>query len=232
MESAQSDLALPPPEASEVVAVFERAWSAIRQRWPETPEVVMLLGSGVVNGQLRKNGHFSADRWNHVQGKRSECLIAGESLIRTAREIFGTLIHEAAHGINATRGIEDTSRQGRYHNKNYRDTAEEIGLEVEKMAPFGYCKTTVNDGLAAEFLGEIEEIDRVAKQYVRLLTFDTKKKRNGKPFAVCACPEPRKIEGSKKMFEFGPIVCGCCNTNFQVQEPEVEEGEDGEGEED
>jgi hypothetical protein len=35
-------------------------------------------------------------------------------------------VHEAAHGLANTRGVKDTSRQGRYHNKRFRALAEEL----------------------------------------------------------------------------------------------------------
>ena len=36
---------------------------------------------------------------------------------RTPADVLDTLLHEAAHALAAARGIKDTSRQGRYHNK-------------------------------------------------------------------------------------------------------------------
>ena len=57
-------------------------------------------------------------------------MISGEGLARTPREVLGTLLHEAAHALAAARGITDTSRQGRYHNKKYAALAAELGLDV------------------------------------------------------------------------------------------------------
>jgi hypothetical protein len=42
--------------------------------------------------------------------------------------VLDTELHEAAHGLAAARGIQDTSRQGRYRNARYRGLAEELGL--------------------------------------------------------------------------------------------------------
>src|SRR6266571_146279 len=64
--------------------------------------------------------------------------IAGEGLDRGARGVLGVALHEAAHAAAAVRRIQDTSRQGRYHNVRYRRLAEELGLPVEQMDGFGW----------------------------------------------------------------------------------------------
>ena len=57
--------------------------------------------------------------------------MGGEGLRRGARAVLGTLLHEAAHGVATTRGIKDTSRQGRYHNRRFAELAAELGITVE-----------------------------------------------------------------------------------------------------
>lgn len=52
-------------------------------------------------------------RWQHGDQLLSGLFVGGE-LQRGNAEILATLLHEAAHGVAATRGIRDTSRQGRY----------------------------------------------------------------------------------------------------------------------
>ena len=51
-------------------------------------------------------------------------MISGEGLRRSPAEVLGTLLHEAAHALAHARGIKDTSRQGRYHNKHFKTHAE------------------------------------------------------------------------------------------------------------
>jgi hypothetical protein len=38
--------------------------------------------------------------------------------------VLENLLHMAAHGLAAARGISDTSRRGQYHNKKDRELAE------------------------------------------------------------------------------------------------------------
>jgi hypothetical protein len=100
--------------ASPLVAALEQVWAAIRRRHPEVPEVVVVVAAGGEGRRLRW-GHFASGRWQLPAGRRPEVLVGGEGLRRPAREVLGTLLHEAAHGLADRRGIQDTSRGGRYH---------------------------------------------------------------------------------------------------------------------
>ena len=65
-------------------------------------------------------------------------------------------------GLAAARGIQNTSRQGRYHNAQYRRLAEELGLAVEQSGGFGWSGTTVPDATAAVYAGELGRAGRRA----------------------------------------------------------------------
>lgn len=56
--------------------------------------------------------------------------------------VLGTLLHEAAHGVASTRGIKDTSRQGRYHNRRFAQLATELGIVVAPDGARGWSATT------------------------------------------------------------------------------------------
>ncbi|WP_096331100.1 hypothetical protein [Nannocystis exedens] len=132
--------------ASTLVQALETCWRAIQARHPELPDAVILIGAGDENPRALKWGHWSPARWTvPASGHRSEVLIAGESLSRPARDTFGTLLHEAAHGLAWARKIQDTSRQGRYHNKEYKALAEQVGLTVEKDRLHGWTITKITD---------------------------------------------------------------------------------------
>src|SRR6266571_7104988 len=75
-----------------LVAELDRAWSAIRARHPDVPEVVLALGSGS-DGRRRglRYGHFAADCWERGGGRLPEMFVGGEGLGRGARAVLGTL---------------------------------------------------------------------------------------------------------------------------------------------
>jgi hypothetical protein len=72
--------------------------------------------------------------------------------------VLGTLLHEAAHGLAGVRGVRDTSRGGRYHNRRYRSLAQELGLEVQETPPIGWSATTVSDATAEDYRQVLNEL--------------------------------------------------------------------------
>lgn len=80
-----------------------------------------------------------------------EINICAEYLTRPIEEVCETILHEMAHLYNAEHGIEDTSRNGYYHNKHYMETAAAHGLKVEKSKKYGYNMTFLTDE-AKEFI--------------------------------------------------------------------------------
>ena len=131
--------------ASELVSACETAWVAIRRHHADVPDAVIVLGTGVDRGRLVKLGHWWDGRWVADGDVRGEVLLAGEALHLPPEEVFEVLLHEAAHGMNAARRVKDSSRGGRYHNLRFKAAAEELGLVVDRMHPYGWAKTTIGE---------------------------------------------------------------------------------------
>ncbi|CAK7037612.1 MAG: hypothetical protein BACD_00178 [Bacteroides rodentium] len=74
-----------------------------------------------------------------------EINICAEYLTRPIDEVCETILHEMVHLYNAEHGIEDTSRNGYYHNKRYKETASAHGLIVEKTKKYGYSQTSLSE---------------------------------------------------------------------------------------
>ncbi len=72
-----------------------------------------------------------------------EINMCAEYLSRPFLEICCTLIHEMVHLLNLQNDVQDTSRSGKYHNKKYKEAAEQHGLYVEKDSKYGWCNTTL-----------------------------------------------------------------------------------------
>ncbi len=222
-----------PPAASVVVAACEEAWRAIQRRHPEVPDAIQVLGSGVERGRLVKLGHWWGGRWVADGEVRGEVLRAGEALNLMLGQVFEILLHEAAHGLNAARGIKDTSRGGRYHNARYQATAQEVGLAVEQMPPYGWAKTELTPAAVQRYLPEIERLGeamRIARRLereVRLGTGDTTgagrddtgasggdRQQPKQPPATCGCG--RKMRMAPSVLAQGPVLCGLCGQDFTV----------------
>lgn len=216
-----------PPEASALVAACEEAWRAIQAHHPEVPHPVIILGSGVERGRLVKLGHWSTGRWVADGELAGEVLLAGEALNLPAPDVFEVLLHEAAHGLNAARHVRDTSRGGRYHNRRFKTTAEELGLDVTAMPPYGLAKTTLGRTARERYGDEIETIAD-AMRIVRQLSRHTKAPGAGTPDtdtggnragsirpAVCGCG--RRMRMAPSVLELGPVLCGLCNETFSTE---------------
>lgn len=218
--------------APRLVAALDRVWAAIRRRHPEVPEVVMTLGSGSIGARSGRItlGHFAANRWQRGEGRLPEMFVAGEGLANGPRDVLATLLHEAAHGLADARGIQDTSRQGRYHNARYRDLATELGLEISKIDGIGWSGTKVPDGTAEAYQAELGELAGaiVAWRHTEGSAAlgsgdgdDEGKQPNNNGYAArCECG--RRIRVAPTVYVAGPITCGLCGADFHADDPDAE----------
>ena len=221
---------LPGPTASALVLACESAWGDIRTRHPELPEVVVILGSGVERGRLVKLGHWWGGRWIADGQVRGEVLLAGEALHLEPKQVFEVLLHEAAHGLNAARGVKDTSRGGRYHNEKFAATAREVGLNVRAMPPYGMAGTELtveteeSYGVTIAALGDAMRIARQLDGIKGVGAEETggtepgttggaeaDRSRNA-PSSACGCG--RKMRMHAGVLAQGPVICGVCGTEF------------------
>src|SRR5437016_11286201 len=69
--------------------------------------------------------------------------------------------HEAAHTIASRRGIKDTSRQGRYHNRRFRMLAEEVGLEGERDPERGWPLMVLSEEAKAAYRDTVAQLEDV-----------------------------------------------------------------------
>jgi len=199
-----------------LVTALDRTWAAIMTRHPDVPAVVIAMGSGSGNGLRLKLGHFAVDRWQRGDGRLPELFIGGEGLAKGARDVLGTLLHEAAHGVASVREIQDTSRQGRFHNTRYRDLAAELGLTVAKRGADGWTDTAVPDTTAALYRAELRRLGDalVAYRHLEPAGRGRRKSNNNGMAARCGCD--RRIRVAESVLGAGPITCGLCGTDFEA----------------
>ena len=204
--------------ASLLLAALERTWQTIRQRYPDVPEAVLVVASGS-EGKRLNLGHFAPHRWQVNGADRHEVLVGGEGLHRGPLEVLGTLLHEAAHGLAQARGVQDTSRQGRYHNRRYAQLARELGLDVAHLDPIGWSATTVPEATAAGYAGQLEELQAALvlwrRQEARIGTGT--RSRN---LLACTCACGRRLRVAKATLAEAPILCGACEQPFEPADPD------------
>lgn len=244
---------------SAVVKALEAVWTDLRKRHPDLPDVVIITGSGLTGGPSRW-GHFWADRWNvegaavePIEGKperRAEMFVAGERLACGAEATLQTMLHEGAHALAEVRGIQDTSRQGRWHNQRFLDLAREVGLDYpdeRASKTIGWSAVVLTDETREHYAPLIKKLDAAIVAHLNMPTLlglglgtdgenapktKTKTGTPGRqnPRLTCGCDKPRIIRVSRATVEQGPILCGVCKEAFSEDEPEQPaSGTEGEG---
>lgn len=220
--------------ASRLVAACENAWRALQRHHPEIPDAVIVLGTGVERGRLVKLGHWWGGQWVVEEGRRAEVLLAGEALHLSPDAVFEVLVHEAAHGVNATRGVKDTSRGGRYHNAHFKSTAEALGLTVTRQDRNGWATTTLSPEARerhAQTIAAIAAEMRLARHVPPPPAptgvqagqdgpgvgvgggGDGKGRSSGQAVtATCGCG--RRLRMAPSVLAAGPITCGRCRAEF------------------
>jgi hypothetical protein len=252
---------------STLITALERTWTTIRRRHPDLPEVVFITGTGLRHAAISsidaKWGHFGAQRW--VAGRpqpttppkpeaghdaslqvppdrKPELFVAGECFAEGATHTLTTILHEATHALAHSRGVKDTSRQGKYHNRRFLELAAELDLEWPagaKAHPVGgFGEVQLTDHARAVYADKIGELDTTIT--LHLDTFrrlrlagggladpgittpegdgageDGGEKTFNRSKLICGCYPERSIRVSPKQAARGPILCGICGAEFQ-----------------
>jgi len=176
--------------------------------------------------------------WADIQRHHPELpdLAAPESLIGESSSACGNelsferLLHEAVHGIAAARGIRDTSRAGRYHNRRFLAIADEMGLDhAEEPHPSsGFSLVVMRPDTRKRYRITIERLQRALRAHTVATTAD-----NGGSFrgpaarhgssgggvrvkAVCDCG--RNVRVVPSVLAQAPIMCGACGQPFRIPE--------------
>jgi hypothetical protein len=210
-----------------LIAALEQAWTAIRTRHPDVPAAVVIVGSSPTKpNQNLTLGQFDPHRWQAGTDRIHEVLISGEGLTRTPAEVFTTLLHEATHGVANTRSIKDTSRQGRWHNKNFATLAAELGMTTTKDPKLGYSPCTLADTTTAIYADSINTLAAALSAYRhRDLAGEPKTRPNNNNGIACECECPRKLRIARSVFDEGPILCAICSTAFTPEDVDRDEYE-------
>lgn len=177
-----------------------------------------------------------AAAWADIQRHHPELpdLAAPESLIGESSSACGAelsferLLHEAVHGIAAARGVRDTSRAGRYHNRRFLAIAEELGLNhsEEPHPSSGFSLVVLAPATRRRYRPTIERLHRALKAHDAATTTDTGRSFRGpaarhgssgggvRVKAVCECG--RNVRVVPSVLAQAPIMCGACGKPFRI----------------
>ena len=154
-------------------------------------------------------GHFvcSSKAWsiNDKTGEHGafEINISAGTLDRPIENVAATLVHEMVHEYCFINGIQDTSRQGAYHNKRFRDEAVKRGIMIDYDPRIGWSLTSPTEELI-EFLIEYGFEDIRIGRNESGGYFIGGGNRTGNPGTGTATV-PKKGNSHK-------LICPCCHT--------------------
>lgn len=183
------------------------------------PDVVITIQS-----QPKSYGYITTSPvWIDESNHYYEINITAEYLARPIYNVMATLLHEMCHLYAMINNIKDTSQNGRYHNKRFKEIAEHRDLIITYMPSIGYSKTEPSD----KFISVIEQygLDKDIKHYrseYMIVTGTTpgtdkgiigvdgkpvkpKKKSSTRKYICPSCK--LSVRATKDVF----IICGNCN---------------------
>jgi curved DNA-binding protein CbpA len=202
--------------ASRILKVLEDTWLEIRRWHPDILPAVIIIASGT-GGKQTRLGHHAPGRWNVAGQQYAEIMISGEGLRRTAREVLATLLHEAAHALAHERGIKDTSRQGRYHNKQFKIHAEELALTVEHDDPNGWSASTITPAAERAYARQLEALTEAMTLWRHGETTTSSTARRSTNLLAACCPCGRSSRVAASTLAEAPITCQACDGKFQAK---------------
>lgn len=173
----------------EELSVLQKAFAAFNKKYfgDQLEPVVITIQS-----DLNAYGYYTCGKvWKVGEGKEGkechEINLSAETLKRHYYATCATLLHEMVHHYCDQFGIKDTSRQGRYHNKDFKKIAEERGLIISYSKAIGWSDTEPSEGL---------------KKFIDSLNLDFQKLYRDTPIK-----EPKETKASK-VFKYQCPVCG------------------------
>jgi ribosomal protein L37AE/L43A len=120
-----------------VIGQLEEMFTEFNNHWfsgkLERPVIAVSPDHGRRRGRTTYGWCTTYKAWQTGEdGGYYEINMCAEQLNRPFTDTAGTLLHEMVHLQNIQDGVKDCSRSGTYHNKEFKRTAEEHGLTVEK----------------------------------------------------------------------------------------------------
>jgi hypothetical protein len=205
-----------------VTAALDHAWAKIQKLEPDVPEAKWYLTNG-------RSSSCATGPWNNPDDLvlRINLKLPKEPDESTARnrgaeDILGQLLHWAAH---AATGIS-TGAEGRYHNREFGEIAEKLGLEIKYAEGLGWAPVPVAvDGRNADLLSakgqqrfraEIKALDK-AMQTWEPESDDAARKTSRGPLAMqCSCTPPRVLRAHPGVALGPDVVCSVCGKPFRI----------------
>ena len=124
---------------------------------------------------------------------------------RPIEEVAATLLHEMVHYYNHVNGIKDCSRGNTYHNRRFKESAEERGLIVRHSEKYGWSHTSPSDDLL-EFVLDNDLQDILINR----------NEMTGFPIPGTGTHSGTGITGTRKPSSTRKYICPCCGNSVRA----------------
>lgn len=154
-----------------------------------------------VQENAKNYGYISvSNTWFTDDKAMKELNISANYLRRDIVDIVTTLIHEASHVYNMQKNIKDVSNNGIYHNKRFKETAENIGkIKIDRHNKYGWTISTPTEETINFCIRNGLENIEISRQNALLIGGT-----NG------TAPKTRRPSSTRK------YVCPCCGNSFRA----------------
>lgn len=171
------------------------AWKAWTNKEQKHVEDISTLTKEDIDSMKKDDGFY-------------EINICAEYLSRPFEQIAETLLHEMVHLFNLQNKVQDTSRNGTYHNKKFKAAAEAHGLEVEQDSKYGWNRTKLNNEARVFVEAMQDKKFQLYRKFIPKLKASNSKQSSRK--YVCPCCG-LIIRATKEV----DVICAECNEHFE-----------------
>ncbi len=203
-----------PTSPGPLLQALDTTWAHIRKNAPGLPAARIALSP------LPPSPNHDQERWAWEGETVTGLVVSAETLDAGADVVLEHILHEAAHVLCWTRGVQDTSTYGTYHNAHYLAAAGEVGL-----APPASQARTRGKGNAsptpdtleryADDLRVLAEAIPLVLPHLVIPEAPSRRRPANRLYLQCQCaPKPRRIQISPTVAAQGPVICGVCGQSF------------------
>lgn len=183
-------------------------------------KIFRTLNAAYFNGELdepvitiqstpRAYGHVTVSKqWQRANGQQChELNIGAGTLDRPIENVVATMIHEMVHLWNIKEGIRDCSRGGTYHNKKFKQAAEQRGLSISYDERIGWSITEPTDSLIEFIIAQGWEDIRMVRSEGFSFGGGSGGSTGGGLGGGAATPKPSNTR---------KLACPCCNQSVRA----------------
>jgi len=193
---------------STLAIALEKAHSIIKEE-TGAPRATIL----VTRALKGRKGHFTHyTPWTTTGGEEFHEIAFNLEHFTTAQELLSTLIHEVAHSLNFSNGIQDTSAN-QYHNSKFKTQAEALGLKTIEIKGKGHASTELTEFGAKRWKKALTILETALELTALDNSGTGKPKGRNTNLIKAVCPCEQVIRASRGVLDSG-VKCNACGGEF------------------